>query len=106
MILMFGFFLLVILPNKRRAEKKRQEELANSLKKNAKVMTSSGIIGIVASVPDGDEITLKLEEGKVRILKSVIVKVFTSEDKDKAKEKESKAAAMENSTSVKVDKAK
>ncbi len=80
LIIMALFFLLVILPSQRK-EKRDRETLMQRLKKNDEVITSAGIIGIVHSIKDtGDEVTLKLEDsGKLRVLKSSIVRIVTKE---------------------------
>ena len=49
------------------------ETLFSSLKNNDRVLTNAGIIGTVANIKD-DEVSLKLEEGRVRVLKSSIAR--------------------------------
>jgi preprotein translocase subunit YajC len=81
-ILIMGYFLLVRSPMKKQ-EQERQRLLA-ALKKNDKVVTSGGIIGIVASIKDKeDEVTLKVDESsnvRLRVLRSSIVKIVGSEE--------------------------
>ncbi len=75
------FFFMVILPARRR-ERLQRETLANSLKKNDKVLTSAGIIGIVADLRD-DEAILKIDESanvRMRILRSTIVRILTPKE--------------------------
>jgi preprotein translocase subunit YajC len=100
-ILMMGLvfvalWLIVLRPAQKREKAQRQAMLA-SLKKNDKVLTSAGIIGIVALVNDKeDEVTLKVDESsnvRLRVLKSTIVRNYTSEEAAKeqaAKEKAGK----------------
>lgn len=72
------FYFLMILPQRRR-EKQLREQL-NTLKKNDKVMTQGGIIGVVSYIGENnDEVTLRLEEGKMRVAKSAITRIFTPE---------------------------
>ena len=79
--ILLAFWFFILLP-KQRQERKQRDELMNNLKRNDKVMTSAGIIGIVNSVSEkGDEVVLKIEEGKMRLLKSQIIKVFTGDEK-------------------------
>lgn len=75
------FFFMVILPARRR-ERLQRETLATSLKKNDKVLTSAGIIGIVADLKD-DEAILKIDESanvRMRILRSTIVRILTPKE--------------------------
>lgn len=83
-LLIFGaMYFLLIRPAQKREQAQRLAVLA-SLKKNDKVLTSAGIIGIVALVNDKeDEVTLKVDESsnvRLRVLKSSIVRNYTSEE--------------------------
>src|SRR5204863_3427590 len=80
LLLMVGlfaaFYFIILLPMKRR-EKKEGDNLFTKLKKNDEVLTSSGLIGIVAMVKD-DEVVLKVDESsntRLRVLKSSIVQI-------------------------------
>ena len=78
--MMVLFYLVVILPQSRR-QKREQQEMMNSIKAGTKIITSSGIIGIIVKVKDGeDELTIKSEDTKLRILRSAIVRVMGSEE--------------------------
>jgi preprotein translocase subunit YajC len=72
------FYFLIIAPA-RRKERQQREMLNNSLKKNDRVITNAGIIGTVANIKD-EEVTLKLDEGKMRILKSTIARILGDEE--------------------------
>jgi preprotein translocase subunit YajC len=75
-LILVVFYFTMILPTQRR-EKKQRELLYSSLKKNDKVLTQAGIIGIVLNMSDkDDEVTLKLDEGKMKVLRSSIIKIF------------------------------
>ncbi len=80
------FYLFMIRAPMKRQEQERQKLYA-SLKKNDKVVTSGGIIGIVAAIKDKeDEVTLKVDESsnvRLRVLKSSIVRVVSPDDADK-----------------------
>ena len=85
-ILILGaFFLLVVLPSSRREKKQRESLLAN-LKKNDEVLTSSGIIGTVQNLREGeDEVTIKIDDNcKVRMKKSNIVQILKAKEADPA----------------------
>ena len=80
MIIIFGlFFFLIILPAQRR-EKRQREETMGKLKKNDEVVTNAGIIGVVHSIKEGaDEVVLKSDETRIRVLKSSIARILTKE---------------------------
>src|SRR5687767_13408908 len=74
LVIMVVFFFLIILPAQRR-EKKQRETIMSNLKKNDEVVTSAGIIGIVAFIKENaDEVTLKIDDNaRMRVLRSSIV---------------------------------
>jgi preprotein translocase subunit YajC len=80
------FYVLLILPAQRREKKQRQAILA-ALKKGDKVLTHSGIIGVVANIKD-EEVMLRLEEGKMRVLKSTIGRILGPEETPKEQKPE------------------
>ena len=79
-----GWFLM-IRPMKRQ-EHERQTLLA-ALKKNDKVVTSGGIIGIVALIKEKeDEVTLKVDESsnvRLRVTKGSIVRILGGDEAGK-----------------------
>ena len=78
-ILIGLFFLVVMLPAQRRQKKQAAERLA-AMKPGAKVVTSSGIVGRIVSMKDGeDEIVIKSDDTKLRILKAAITTVVSDE---------------------------
>jgi preprotein translocase subunit YajC len=76
------FYFLMIRPM-RKQEQDRQS-LISSLKKNDKVVTSGGIIGIVAGIKEKeDEVTLKIDENsnvRLRVTKGSIARVIAAEE--------------------------
>ncbi len=73
-------FLFVVVFPQRKAERRQREELITRLKNNDEVITSSGIIGIVTSIKEGaDEVTLKSDETRLRVLKSSIVRIVSKD---------------------------
>ena len=75
-ILLGLFFLVVMLPAKRRQKREQEAKLA-SMKPGAKVITSSGIVGRIVSMKDGeDEIVIKSDDTKLRILKSTVTTII------------------------------
>jgi len=61
------FYFLLLRPQQQQEKKRR--EMINKLKKNDKVVTTSGMYGTVMSVDDeGDRVVLRLDDdGKVKI---------------------------------------
>ena len=51
--LMLLFWVVVILPMSRR-QKKEQAKILTSISRGSKILTSSGIVGTVVSIKDGD----------------------------------------------------
>lgn len=80
MIMQFGmiafmiviFWVLMIRPQQKKA--KEQAELLKTLKSGDKVVTSSGILGIVTSVRD-DSVTLRSGESKLEVQKSTVTHI-------------------------------
>ncbi len=83
-ILFFLFYFVVLLPQQRR-QKREQEALFTGLKKNDKVETSAGIIGVIAHVDEtNDEVTLKIDENaRMKIRKSAIVRILKPKEESK-----------------------
>jgi len=79
------FYLVVILPAGRR-ERKQQQAMLAGLKRGMRVVTTSGIIGIVIGVKDNeDEITIRSEDSKLKVLKSTVLRVVGSDEAEAAK---------------------
>ncbi|MFO0938934.1 MAG: preprotein translocase subunit YajC [Gemmataceae bacterium] len=76
MVVFALFYLIVLLPANRR-QKREQAEMVASIKQGAKVVTTSGIVGTITSIKDGDdEVILRSEDTKIRVLRSTIQKVL------------------------------
>lgn len=79
MIALFYFF--IIRPQVR--ERQRRTEMLSQLKKNDKVVTIGGIIGVISSVhAETDEVVIRVDETnntKLRVLRSSIHQVITDE---------------------------
>jgi len=69
-LLFVVMYLLLILPQQRKA--KQHAALLKSLKPGDKVITSSGIVGIVVSIREPHYVTLRSEDTKLEVLKSSI----------------------------------
>lgn len=73
-ILIIGFFFYFILLRPQQKESRRRQDFLASLKKNAKVVTTGGLIGTVADISsDGRYVTLRVDDTtRVRFLRSAI----------------------------------
>lgn len=78
---LFGlaFVMLFILPSRR--QRKEQEQLLASLKPGVKIVTNAGIVGTIVKMKDGeDEITIRSEDTKLRVLRSTVARVLGTDD--------------------------
>lgn len=74
------FYFLLIRPQKK--EQANRQALLATLKKNDRVVTIGGIIGTVANISeDGEEVTLKLDEGRVRMVRTSIQRILSPDSK-------------------------
>jgi preprotein translocase subunit YajC len=82
--MMVLFWIIIILPMSRRQRREQQQMLA-SISRGKKVVTTSGIIGTVVAVKEGeDEVTIRSEDTRLRVLRSSILRVL-GEDTEAAK---------------------
>lgn len=73
------FFVVVILPAKRR-EKRDAAAMFAGIKAGSRVLLGGGIVGTIVRVKDGeDELVVKSEDSKFRVLRSSIVRVLGDE---------------------------
>jgi preprotein translocase subunit YajC len=79
MVIVMGiFYVMLILPQQR--QRKKVSEMLGTLKTGDKVITNGGIYGTINGL-DGDTIILKIaEQVKIRIARSAITQVETTED--------------------------
>jgi len=66
------FYFLLIRPQRMLA--KQQDSLLKNLKSNYRVVTSSGIVGIVISVKE-KSVTLRSADSKLEVLKSAVTEI-------------------------------
>jgi preprotein translocase subunit YajC len=79
-ILLMGLIFYFILMRPQSKERKRREEMLKAVKKNDRVVTVSGILGVVQSVKD-DEVVLKVDESsntKITFTRSAIGRVISA----------------------------
>lgn len=71
-LLLVVMYLMVIMPQQKKA--KQHAALLKALKPGDKVVTSSGIVGVVVGLRDNN-VTLRSEDSKIELLKSAIQEV-------------------------------
>jgi preprotein translocase subunit YajC len=77
------FYFVVIFPMSRR-QKKEQANMMASIKRGSKVALSSGIVGTIQTIKDGeDEIVIRSEDAKIRVLRSSITRVLGHDENEK-----------------------
>ncbi len=73
------FYIMLIRPGQRQ-EKERKAQIA-ALKKGDRVIAAGGLLGTVYALKDNaDEVTLKVAEGRVEVLRSSIMRVLRDEE--------------------------
>lgn len=83
MIIMLGmlaiFWFVAIWPE--RKAKKKKEAMVAALKKNDKILLTSGMYATVAAINE-DELTVRFDDGntRVRVLRSAIAQVVTQDE--------------------------
>src|SRR5262245_51951806 len=88
MLLPLGMVVLFIvaMPMTNRKQKREKEQMLAGLKKGAKVVTASGILGTIVGVKDGEaELTLRTDDStnsRVRVLKDSITRVLGTDEKE------------------------
>ncbi|MGE0706505.1 MAG: preprotein translocase subunit YajC [Planctomycetota bacterium] len=74
-------FVWVILFRPMRKEQAEKDKMLGGLKKNDRVVTTSGMLGTVVNI-QGDEVTLRVDDQqkvKVRFVKAAIARVLSQE---------------------------
>lgn len=83
LIMLLLFYFIILLPQQK-AAKNQQAEL-NSLKKNDRVVTSSGIHGVVlVASPDSPTVTIRIDDAtnaKMTVNREAIAKISREESK-------------------------
>lgn len=74
LILLFViFYVALIRPQQKKA--KQQAEMLKTIKRGDKIVSTSGIIGIVVSVKE-KSVTIKSEDSKMEIIKSAVAEII------------------------------
>ena len=82
LVILAFFYILIIRPQRR--DQAKRKDLLKALKKNDRVVTIGGIIGIIANVTsDEKEVTLKVDDNtRIKLLRSSIQSVLSDDDDD------------------------
>lgn len=80
------FYFLLMRPQQR--ERQNRQTLLDALKKNDRVVTLGGIVGIITSLrPDASEVTIRTHENTyIDVTRSSVARVITDEPADKKQE--------------------
>ena len=76
-LLVIVFYFILIRPQQQRA--KQQARLISNLKSGDKVVTSSGIVGVVITVKDRT-VSLRSADAKMEVTKSSVTEIFEGGD--------------------------
>jgi preprotein translocase subunit YajC len=83
--LFFLMWFIVLRPMSKKQQREQQQMLA-SIKPGVKVVTTAGIVGKVVAAKEGeDEITIRSEDTRLRVLRSSILRVLGTEEAEAAK---------------------
>lgn len=78
------FYFMVLRPeNQKRSD---QDRMRKELKKNDRIVTIGGIHGTVVNAPEGDEVTIKLDENsptRMRISRAAVQTIVTNKESSK-----------------------
>ena len=75
------FYFLLYLPG--RKERQQRQAMMSALKRNDRVITSGGIVGVVVNLKEGtEEVTIRSEDAKLLILRSSIARIIAEPEKD------------------------
>ena len=78
------FYLMILGPGRR--QRQEQANMLKALKKNDEVVTHGGIIGVVVNLKEGtEEITIRSDDTKLRMLKSSVARVIPAKDSTETK---------------------
>ncbi len=72
LLIIFVFYFIFILPQQKKA--KQQEALLKGIRAGDKILTSSGIIGIVVGVKE-NSLSIRSADAKLEILKSAVSQI-------------------------------
>ena len=104
LLMIVFFYFLIVRPQQKREAKRRS--LIDSAKKGDRVVTSSGIIGVVHKIVNNDEVSLEIAENvRIRVLKNCIANILDNKSSlgkstENEEEKTESKKAKKKSTTV------
>lgn len=103
-ILIFAvFYFLIIRPQNKKA--REHQEMVKSLGKGDRVILNGGIMGSVTKVVSDTELEIALEDGKARVVRSMVASVVSAPTKAAAvKKAPAKKAAVKKAVKKKTTK--
>ncbi|MDR1561001.1 MAG: preprotein translocase subunit YajC [Holosporaceae bacterium] len=94
-LMVLVFYFLIIRPQQKREAKSR--ELVNSIKKGDKIVTTSGIIGVVHKIVSDKELSLEIAENvRIRMVKNSVTQVLENNATLEEKKTDEKSALKHN----------
>lgn len=86
MFMILGLFMLTMVWLPARRQRREHEEMLASMKPGCRVVTNAGIIGVVVKIKEGeDEILLRSEDAKFKVLKSSVVRILGTDETESSK---------------------
>lgn len=86
MPIMLGLMVVFLFILPMRKQKKEQQMMQAAIKRGAKVVTNAGIIGTIVNIKDNeDEITIRSDDTKLKVLKSSVARVLGQDEAEAAK---------------------
>lgn len=83
MFMILGLFMVTMVWLPARRQRREQEAMLAALKPGAKVVTTSGIVGTIIKLKEGeDELTLRSEDTKLRVLRSTVARVLGTDESE------------------------
>lgn len=86
LLAMFGLFYFVVMRPMSRRQQQEQQKMLAGISRGSRVVTNAGIVGEVVTAKEGDEeIVIRSEDAKLRILRSAVVRVVGATPAEAAK---------------------
>jgi preprotein translocase subunit YajC len=96
-VALFGFVYFILIRPQQQM-KKQQDDLVASAKSGDRVVTTSGILGVIANVKDKTFIVRVSENTKVEFMKSAIAQIIKADGAEAKEPKDGDKSANESST--------
>lgn len=84
-LVIMGVFIYLMWSGQRK-ERKKKEEMLSAIKVGSEVITIGGIMGVIASVTDDHFVIQISDNAKIKVLKSAVSQVITSDNAEAGKD--------------------